>query len=196
MPIARAVERADGADRDGRGRRRVAGAGDAVRIVLDLRGRRRCARAGRRVATAREFAFDRSAATRRSTASSVARSHIRCRRRCTTPRFAAREPRCRVSRRLPPPTSTTFSTFAEAMPIDGASVTAPFKVDAFEVRVPNPIRVGRSDSVGQHVASERRPVDCVQHRRRRVSRAIAGDGTVQGRRSTVLGAGGAARAVG
>jgi 3-dehydroquinate dehydratase/shikimate dehydrogenase len=88
-----------------------------------------------------------------------------------------------------------FTTFAEALPLEGASVTAPFKVDAFE-------RADESDPVSRRV----RAVNTL----RRHGKSWVGCNTdvagflaplqsmiaLSGLRATVLGAGGAARAVG
>ena len=156
---------ADGPDRHGRRRHRHARARQLVRLVLDLRRRQRRARADRPAAAARRSsASAASVLTPPSTASSASRSRTRCRRPCTTRPFApptSMPSTCRWRR----PTSTTSSTFADALNLAGASVTAPFKVQAFE-------RADECDPVSRRIQSVntlRRvgtQVARVQHRRR------------------------------
>ena len=138
--------RADVADCDGRSRPRVARARQLDGIVLDLRRRRRRARPDRRASGCRtNIDSAASARARRSTASSASRSRTRCLRPCTTRRFAPRISTRSICR-WPRPTSTTSSTFAEAAGLAGVSVTAPFKVDAFE-------RADECDPVSRRIQS-------------------------------------------
>jgi 3-dehydroquinate dehydratase / shikimate dehydrogenase len=88
-----------------------------------------------------------------------------------------------------------FTAFAEGLPLEGASVTAPFKVDAFE-------RADESDPVSRRV----RAVNTLRRHGKGwmgCNTDVAGFlaplqsmMTLTGLRATVLGAGGAARAVG
>ncbi|MGH9175803.1 MAG: type I 3-dehydroquinate dehydratase, partial [Vicinamibacterales bacterium] len=87
-----------------------------------------------------------------------------------------------------------FQWFAEVMGIEGASVTAPFKVDAFE-------SAAESDPVSRRIRS----VNTLRHVNQRWAacntdvagflKPLQARMPVEGRRTTILGAGGAARAV-
>jgi 3-dehydroquinate dehydratase/shikimate dehydrogenase len=87
-----------------------------------------------------------------------------------------------------------FITFADALDVKGASVTAPYKVDAFD-------RAAESDVIGRRVQSVN-TIRRVDGRWLACNTDVAGflkplqtKMTVEGRRATILGAGGAARAV-
>jgi 3-dehydroquinate dehydratase/shikimate dehydrogenase len=139
-----------------------------------------------------EFGFSRIGSDTASTACWEARIALRCRRPCTTPPSGAlvsTPSTCRWPRKLP-----GFRPFAEAMDLRGASVTAPFKVDAFDhartidnesrrTQAINTLRRsnGRWEGINTDLAGFMAPLE--QH------------GGVAGARVCVIGAGGAARAV-
>lgn len=87
-----------------------------------------------------------------------------------------------------------FRQFAEAIDLRGASVTAPFKLDAFAL-------AGAADMDGQQaqaINTLRRSVGRWEGRNTDAAgfmAPLAGRGSLEGQRATVLGAGGAARSV-
>ena len=129
--------RADGPDRDGRRRHRHAGAGQLVGLVLDLRGHA----AGVDVAPG-QIDFAAHASTSSGSARiGAAHRHLRRRRQArdalgVTGDAQRRLPRRQPRRRVPPPGGTPTSPTSLPLPkplnLAGASVTAPFKVPAFE----------------------------------------------------------------
>ena len=115
-------------------------------IVLDLRRRRR-RRPGQISAQRMQDEFDSGGSARapRSTAWSASRSRIRCHRPCTTRRFAPRDLDA-VYLPLAAADFDDFVAFADAAGLAGVSVTAPFKVDAFE-------RADECDPVSRRIQS-------------------------------------------
>ena len=118
---------------------------------------------------------------------------IRCRPRCTTPgsrRSVSTPSTCRSRHR----DVADFRRCAEALGVAGASITTPFKLDVLPLLdevTPLATAVGAVNTI---VMRDGR-LDRHQHRRRGISRAAeAADGSADAR-ATVLGAGGAARAV-
>ena len=123
------------------------------------------------------------------------RSRTRCRRRCTTPRFA---PRGVDAVYLPLPAASA-DDFVDVRPRASASAA---RASRFRSRSSLFDRVDEVDSVARRIGAintirvERRPLDRRQHRRERIPRAAArAASTLTGLRASVLGAGGAARAV-